>query len=273
LTGKIYSLFNTKWTFISFFLLFELGSLICGVATSSTMLIIGRAIAGMGSSGLINGGMQMYVRCSFLAAQMANRSSSIYQAVPENRRPTIMGILMAISQIGLVGGPVLGGVLTEYASWRWCFYINLPVGAVATACLAVINIPDRKHKPDLGAGEAKWKAKAKKMIHELDLKGFVIFSGFSIMLVLALQWGGVKYAWSSSRIIGLLAGVGALLLIFCAQEYRIGDRAMFPWSVVKQMVVWSSGITQFLFFGSQMLVRSCGSNHNSPCFLSCLRET
>lgn len=101
LTGKMYARFNTKWTFIAFFALFEFGSLICGAATSSMMLIIGRAIAGMGGSGLINGGMQI-----------------IYQAVPAQRRPGIMGVLMAISQIGLVGGPLLGGLLTEFVSWR-----------------------------------------------------------------------------------------------------------------------------------------------------------
>lgn len=251
LTGKIYARFNTKWTFISFFGLFEFGSLICGVATSSMMLIIGRAIAGMGGSGLINGGMQI-----------------IYQAVPDHRRPAIMGILMAISQIGLVGGPVLGGVLTEFVSWRWCFYINLPVGALSFVCLAFINIPDRKVKPELELDEhGNQKNKFKDLIHSLDLKGFTLFAGFSIMIVLALIWGGVEYAWSSATIIGLLVGSISTLALFCYQEYRIGDRAMFPWSVVKQTAVWCSSITMFLFFGSQMV-----GNYYLPIYFQTVRN-
>jgi len=213
------------------------------------MLIIGRAIAGMGGSGLINGGMQI-----------------IYQAVPDHRRPTIMGILMAISQLGLVGGPVLGGVLTEFLSWRWCFYINLPVGGLSFICLAFIQIPDHKHTPVPAAGD-KPMGKWKEVIHSLDLKGFVLFSGFSIMTVLALVWGGVDYEWSSPTIIGLLVGGVCTLAIFCFQEYRIGDRAMFPWSVVKQMHVWASGICMFLFFGSQMV-----GNYYLPIYFQTLRN-
>ena len=249
LTGKVYARFNTKWTFIAFFGLFEFGSLICGAATSSMMLIIGRAIAGMGGSGLINGGMQI-----------------IYQAVPDHRRPAIMGVLMAISQIGLVGGPLLGGVLTEFVSWRWCFYINLPVGALAFVCLAFIKITDQKHVPELAKNGTRMD-KFKELIHSLDLKGFTLFAGFSIMVVLALVWGGVDYARNSATIIGLLVGGGCTLVVFCWQEYRIGDRAMFPWSVVKQTAVWCSSISMFLFFGSQMV-----GNYYLPIYFQTVRN-
>jgi MFS family permease len=249
LTGKIYSLFNTKWTFICFFAVFEFGSLLSAVATSSTMLIIGRAVAGMGASGLINGGMQI-----------------IYQAVPDQKRAQTMGILMVQSQLGLVGGPVLGGVLTEFASWRWCFYINLPIGAIAIGCLALVNVPDRLHRPTLEK-DGKSQSKIKAMIHALDLKGFVLFSGCSIMLVLALQWGGVEYKWISGRILGLFFGSLGLFIIFCFQEYRIGDRAMFPWSVVRRMSVWTAGLSMFLFFGSQMI-----GNYYLPIYFQTVRN-
>lgn len=203
----------------------------------------------MGGSGLINGGLQI-----------------IYQAVPDHKRPTIMSILMAFSQLGIVGGPVLGGVLTEFISWRWCFYINLPVGGVAFVCLAFIHIPDRLHKPEL-EGDGPPKNKFKDVIHNLDLKGFTLFSGFSVMVILALQWGGIDYAWSSPTIIGLLVGGVCLLFIFCWQEYRIGDRAMFPWSVVKRTEVWSSGITMLLYFGSQMI-----GNYYLPIYFQTVRN-
>jgi MFS family permease len=250
LTGKIYTRINTKWTFISFFGLFEFGSLLCGVAQSSTMLIIGRAVAGMGGSGLMNGGIQI-----------------IYLSVPGDRRPALTGILMSISQLGLVGGPLVGGVLTEYASWRWCFYINLPIGAVATLCMVFVQVPDRKKAQAPGSGGSDAKSKIKSLIHDLDLKGFVLFAGFAVMVALALQWGGIKYSWTSGTIIGLFVGGGLSLAVFAAQEYRIGDRAMIPWSVVKQTVVWSSSATMFFYFGSQML-----GNYYLPIYFQTVRN-
>jgi hypothetical protein len=102
---------------------------------------------------------------------------------------------------------------------------------------------------------------------DMDLKGFTIFAGFSIMIVLVLQWGGSKYAWSSPTIIGLFVGSGCALILFIVQEYHIGDRAMFPWSVVKQTVVWSSGITMFFFFGSQMI-----GNYYLPIYFQTVRD-
>lgn len=86
-----------------FLFLFEVGSLLCAVATSSTMFILGRAVAGIGSSGIQNGSF------SIVAA-----------AAPLERRPTLMGITMGICQLGLVSGPLIGGALTEYRTWRWC---------------------------------------------------------------------------------------------------------------------------------------------------------
>lgn len=242
--------FNTKWTFISFFGVFELGSLICGAAQSSKMLIIGRAIAGLGGSGLMNGGMQI-----------------IFQSVPGHKRPALMGVLMSCSQLGLVGGPLLGGVLTDYASWRWCFYINLPVGAVATLCMALVQVPDRKGAQVAGNSTSSWSSRTKELLHSLDLTGFVLFAGFAIMVTLALQWGGTEYAWSSGTIIGLFVGGGLALLVFAAQEYRIGERAMFPYSVIKQLVVQSSGVTMFFYFGSQML-----GNYYLPIYFQTVRD-
>jgi MFS family permease len=96
---------NSKWVFLVCFLIFELGSLICAVATSSTMFILGRAVAGIGSSGIQNGGFTIIAACA-----------------PLEKRPSLMGILIGICQIGLVAGPLIGGALTQYTTWRWCEY-------------------------------------------------------------------------------------------------------------------------------------------------------
>jgi MFS family permease len=100
LTGKLYVNFKNKWVFISFFALFELGSLICGVATSSSMLIIGRAIQGMGTAGLQNGAFTI-----------------IPASVPLIKRPGLIGTLQGISQLGAVIGPLVGGALTQYSTY------------------------------------------------------------------------------------------------------------------------------------------------------------
>ncbi|OAA50707.1 Major facilitator superfamily domain, general substrate transporter [Cordyceps fumosorosea ARSEF 2679] len=229
LAGKIYTYFNSKIVFLTFFGIFELGSLLCGVAQSSKMLIVSRAVAGLGGAGLMNGALTI-----------------ISIAVPLPKRPMYMGAMMAIAQMGVVVGPLLGGAFTEYTTWRWCFYINLPIGALVAALLLVISIPTQvKPRTDTVLRTVQTK---------LDLLGFVLFAPSIIMLLLALEWGGNDYAWNSATVIGLFCGAGANFLVFLAWEWRMGEEAMIPLGMLKIRTVWASCAFMFFFFSMMQVV-------------------
>lgn len=123
------------------------------------------------------------------------------------------------------------------------FYINLPCGGAALLLLFFVQIPT-----------------AKKASHEtiitrilkLDLIGFFFFAPAAIQLILAMEWGGTKYAWSNSIVIGLFCGSFATILVFGAWEYRMGDEAMIPLHIIKRLVIWSSCLNYALFAGAML---------------------
>ena len=198
--------------------MFELGSLVCGVAPSSVVFIIGRALAGLGASGIVNGALTM-----------------LAGAVPLHKSPTYTGILLGVSQIGILCGPLVGGSLTQHATWRWCFYINLPIGGVAALSTIIISVPEATEKQRFSLPSVR------KIVPELDLFGFLLFVPAAVMLLLALQFGsGNDYAWNSATVIGLFCGAGVMAIIFILWERRMGDRAMIPGSLMKKREVWTS---------------------------------
>ena len=93
----------------------------------------------------------------------------------------------------------------------------------------------------------------KTVLRKLDLVGFVLFAPATIQLLLALQWGGVRYPWGSATIIGLFCGAGGTLIIFGLWERHIGEEAMIPLSIIRRRIVWSSCATMFFFFGTMMV--------------------
>lgn len=108
LFGKIYAFYNGKWVFMTAVAIFLVGSAICGAATSSVMLIIGRAIAGLGSSGIFGGSVII-----------------TFFSVPLHLRPIYAGIVGVVFAVASIVAPLIGGALTQHASWRWCFWINI----------------------------------------------------------------------------------------------------------------------------------------------------
>ncbi|KAK2601185.1 hypothetical protein N8I77_010653 [Diaporthe amygdali] len=225
LTGKLYTYLSAKKTFLFFSIIFEIGSLLCAVSTSSLFFIFGRTVAGLGSSGLENGALTL-----------------IAGAVPLNKRPFYYGVVFAVCQTGIVVGPLIGGALTQYVSWRWCFYINLPIGAVSGLFLLFTHIPDETLKPPFSF------ALLRSIVPELDLTGFALFAPTTIMFLLALEWGSSEYGWSSPTVIGLFAGSGATLILFLLWEWRVGERALIPFHQLKRRIIWASIIQNTSLF-------------------------
>ena len=204
LLGKIYTFLNPKWVYLGSLVVFEVGSTICGAAPNSKALIIGRAIAGLGNAGLFQGAVIIIV-----------------YIVPLHKRPQYMGVMGLVFGIASAIGPLLGGAFTDGPSWRWCFYINLPCGAVVFVLLVVfLHIPPEMLKRD----STTWKEKATQM----DPVGTFFFLPCIVCLLLALQWGGVTYNWSNARVVVLLVLAGVLFVVFVIVQWWKGDNATVP---------------------------------------------
>ncbi|EAQ84790.1 hypothetical protein CHGG_08804 [Chaetomium globosum CBS 148.51] len=208
LWGRVYDKFSNKSSFLASLVIFEVGSLCCGAAMSSRMLIAGRAVAGVGSAGLISGGLTITA-----------------SAVPLEKRAPLTAMLMGVAQLGIAIGPLLGGAFTSYVTWRWCFYINLPIGGLLALGLLFLPIPDQYSKPSP-------RSSLRRLHRELDLLGFALIAPACIQLLLALSWGGSKLAWESPTIIGLFCGAGATGLLWIAWDWYRGDEALIPFSII-----------------------------------------
>lgn len=168
LFGRIYTIFQAKWVFVAAILVFMAGSLVAALASSSTIFIVGRAIQGMGTSGILSGGLII-----------------ISQVVPLRMRSFIGGAIGAMEGVAMISAPVLGGVLTDKLNWRWCFYINLPIGGfVLIVVFLFLRIPEA-NRP-----QAAKKATFLQTLYQLDVIGAALLVPPIVCLLLALQDGG-----------------------------------------------------------------------------------
>ncbi|CRG88511.1 hypothetical protein PISL3812_05542 [Talaromyces islandicus] len=224
--GQLYSLFSVRITFLGAIVIFLLDSILSAAATSSAMFVAGRAITGIGSGGILGG--------TFTALMVV---------APLRLRPVLISFLTGLEAVAIIAAPILGGALSE-VSWRWCFYINLPIGGLVLASL-VIFLPDSRY--DSTNNETlSWK----KLFHKVDAIGNFFFIISVTCLFLALTWANTKYTWSSAAVIILLVVCAGCLAIFIYDQYKQGSSASIPPRILMQRSVMAGALFSFCLNGA-----------------------
>ncbi|KAM0351163.1 hypothetical protein ACHAPU_002948 [Fusarium lateritium] len=209
--GQIYTLFSIKAVFLVGIATFEIGALVCTLAPSSAVFILGRAISGLGR-GALNGGLFKLLRQCFPLSKQAMSSS----------------FFGAMQSIGLITAPTIGGALIDAFSWRACFGVNVPLGVVCLALTAygVHEQPATQNNAPV--------LNLKQKIRKIDFLGTLLAVPAITCLLMSLQWGGSKFGWASWQIIVPLVICGLLFAGFGYLQYRQGDDALLPPRILKQ---------------------------------------
>jgi EmrB/QacA subfamily drug resistance transporter len=191
---------------------FVSASALCGAAQTLTELVITRGAQGIAAGGLMTLAM-----------------AAVGDLVSPRERGRYQGYITATFALATVVGPLVGGLLADHASWRWVFYVNLPLGIAAFAALAA-----RLPAPDPGPSA-----------HRLDLAGAALLAGATTTLMLACVWGGDRYGWGSLTILGLIAVALALALAFVARERRAAEPVV-PLAMLRSPTVGVASAGLFL---------------------------
>ncbi|MYQ66988.1 drug resistance transporter, EmrB/QacA subfamily [Streptomyces sp. SolWspMP-5a-2] len=176
--GKLGDMYGRKATFMTSIVIFLIGSALSGMAQNMGELIGFRAVQGLGAGGLMVGVMAI-----------------IGDLIPPRERGKYQGMMAGVMAIAMIGGPLVGGTITDNWGWRWAFYINLPLGVVALGLISVVlHLPKKRSK----AG--------------IDYLGVALLTVGITAIVLVTTWGGSEYAWGSARIMELI-GIGVASLV------------------------------------------------------------
>jgi EmrB/QacA subfamily drug resistance transporter len=211
LYGKLGDLIGRKLIFEVAIVIFLVGSALCGLSQSMTELILFRGLQGLGGGGLI-----------------VTSQAIIADVVSPRERGKYSGLFGGVFGLASVAGPLLGGFLVDSISWRWVFYVNLPVGALALVMTSVaLTVP-----PERGRVRIDW------------LGAALLTLGVS-SLVLAVSWGGTSYPWGSARIVGLFALAAVGLALFLAAERRAAEPIV-PLSLLANKVFATTSAIGFI---------------------------
>ncbi|MDY6998981.1 MAG: MDR family MFS transporter [Actinomycetota bacterium] len=189
IAGKLGDLFGRKTVFAAALVFFLIGSVLCGIAHSMTMLVAARAVQGIGGGAI-----------------MVTAMALIGEVIPLRERGRYQGALGAVFGVTTVAGPLLGGYFTDHLSWRWAFWINVPISVIVfIVALTAIPALSRRDRP------------------VIDYPGIVLIALGASGLTLATSWGGSTYPWGSPVIIGLFAGSVVALALFVWAELRAAE--------------------------------------------------
>ncbi|KAK4888318.1 hypothetical protein LTR27_012769 [Elasticomyces elasticus] len=242
LFGQLYKTFAVKRTMLTSIAIFLLGSLLCATAATSKMFVLGRAVAGLGSSGLTAGCFTVLV-----------------QILPLRLRPVYSGLLGGIETVAVILAPVLGGVLTQELSWRWCFWISLPLGAPSIIVMIFLFTDPQ----ETASRTMSWKH----IIAQLDLLGTAIFVPAITCLFLALSWAGTKYAFDNPIVLCLYVASALFIAAFIWIQYRKQDAATLPPRIFRRRSIVAGFIFSFCCNGSMTCIE-----YYMPTYFQVVRE-
>jgi EmrB/QacA subfamily drug resistance transporter len=199
LWGRFADMYGRKSIFLAGLVLFLAGSMLCGISGSMTQLVLFRALQGVGAG------------CLLPVAQ-----TIVADLYTMEQRPNISVLFSVVFGFGSVIGPLIGGFLTEHLSWRWVFYVNVPVGIFSIFMVAFVMIEPLQHRHR----------------HRIDWLGMLTLLGWSGLLVFALESGGRDYGWGSAMIVGCLVASVALLVVFLLVE-RSASEPLIPFDLFR----------------------------------------
>ena len=233
LWGKVSDQFGRRIVFQAAIVTFLVGSALCGLAQDMTSLIAFRAIQGLGGGGLLS--------LTFVI---------VGDIVPPRQRGRYAGYLTGVFAFSSVAGPLLGGFFVDNLNWRWIFYVNLPIGAVALVVTsAVLHLPHRRSTS------------------RIDLLGAALLVGAVTSLLLLTVWGGQEHEWDSTVIVGLGVATAVLTVAFVLWERRASEPIL-PLRLFAEPVFTLSVLIAFLI-GAALF----GATIFLPLFLQAVRGT
>jgi len=216
IVGKLSDQFGRKGFLLTGIALFLLGSALAGTAQTMTQLILFRGLQGLGA------GFMQTLAFTLVA-----------DLFPPAERGRWQGIFVSVLALALIVGPAIGGAITDHASWRWVFYVNIPVGALALLVLTLwlpsaISVRSMAYRG--------WAA-----VRRIDVTGALTAAAATVCLLLGLTWGGATYPWESPQVVGVLSAAGVLYLAFFIAEQFVKE-PLLPLDLFRNQVFAASGL-------------------------------